>query len=110
MDRESLLAYRDHLGVEISDDMVEDDPFVGLSSDSRALAYANDRRSSLGGPLPLSESVPNGVGNAGVLGILRVRLGYSTEAEGVDDDGFRAIVTQSDEVEHREASGSSNTG
>ena len=61
MDRESLLAYRDHLGVEISDDMVEDDPFVGLSSDSRALAYANDRRSSLGGPLPSRSPSPMGL-------------------------------------------------
>ena len=61
MDRESLLAYRDHLGVEISDDMVEEDPFVGLSSDSRALAYANDRRSSLGGPLPSRSPSPMGL-------------------------------------------------
>ncbi|DAC42764.1 MAG TPA: pyruvate dehydrogenase (acetyl-transferring), homodimeric type [Candidatus Thalassarchaeaceae archaeon] len=61
MDRESLLAYRDHLGVEISDDMVEHDPFVGLSSDSRALAYANDRRSSLGGPLPSRSPSPMGL-------------------------------------------------
>lgn len=61
MDRESLLAYRDHLGVEISDDMVEDDPFVGLSSDSQALAYANDRRSSLGGPLPSRSPSPMGL-------------------------------------------------
>ena len=61
MDRESLLAYRDHLGVEISDDMVEEDPFIELSSDSRALAYANDRRSSLGGPLPSRSPSPMGL-------------------------------------------------
>ena len=61
MDRESLLAYRDHLGVEISDDVVEEDPFVELSSDSRALAYANDRRSSLGGPLPSRSPSPMGL-------------------------------------------------
>ena len=61
MDRESLLAYRDHLGVEISDDMVEEDPFIELSSDSRVLAYANDRRSSLGGPLPSRSPSPMGL-------------------------------------------------
>ena len=61
MDRESLLAYRDHLGVEVSDDMVEEDPFVGFSSDSQALAYAKDRRSSLGGPLPSRIPSPMGL-------------------------------------------------
>ena len=28
MDRESLLAYRDHLGMEISDDLIEEDPLL----------------------------------------------------------------------------------
>ena len=52
MDRESLLGYRDHLGIEISDDLVEDDPFVKFPSDSPVLEYAKEKRSSLGGPLP----------------------------------------------------------
>jgi pyruvate dehydrogenase E1 component len=60
MDRESLLAYRDHLGVRVSDDMVEEDPFVEFPSDSQAMAYAKDRRSSLGGPLPSRSPSPMG--------------------------------------------------
>ena len=60
MDRNSLLAYRDHLGVGVSDEMVEEDPFVEFSSDSQALTYAKDRRSSLGGPLPSRSPSPMG--------------------------------------------------
>ena len=47
--------------MEVSDDMVEEDPFVGFSSDSQALAYAKDRRSSLGGPLPSRIPSPMGL-------------------------------------------------
>ena len=53
MDRKSLIDYRDYLGIEIDEDRVEDDPFVELEEGAESLEYSKNRRSSLGGPLPL---------------------------------------------------------
>ena len=65
MDRKSLIDYRDYLGIEIDEDRVEDDPFVELEEGAESLEYSKNRRSSLGGPLPLRKvnfeaiSLPN---------------------------------------------------
>ena len=65
LDRKSLIDYRDYLGIEIDEDRVEDDPFVELEEGAESLEYSKNRRSSLGGPLPLRKvnfeaiSLPN---------------------------------------------------
>ena len=61
MDRESLLAYRDHLGIEISDDMIEEDPFVKLSSDSPGLGICKLQALFPRRAIALSESITDGV-------------------------------------------------
>mgnify|MGYP001173653743 CR=1 FL=1 len=53
LDRDSLKEYRDSLGIILSDDLIEKDPFVRLEDGSAPLEYSKVRRAALGGPLPL---------------------------------------------------------
>ena len=58
MEDEEILAYRDHLGIDIDDERITNDPFQNLDEDSEAMAYLQRRRSELGGYLPSRQVEP----------------------------------------------------
>ena len=55
---EEILAYRDHLGIDIDDERITNNPFRNLDEDSGTLAYLQRRRSELGGYLPSRQVEP----------------------------------------------------
>jgi len=52
MDFGDLQAYRDALALTLDDSMLQDDPFLGLDSESDEREYMQNRRDRMGGPLP----------------------------------------------------------
>ena len=58
MEDEEILAYRDHLGIDIDDERITNNPFQNLDEDSEAMAYLQRRRSELGGYLPSRQVKP----------------------------------------------------
>jgi pyruvate dehydrogenase E1 component len=52
MDREDLRAFRDRFAVPVTDEQLEDLPFLSLESDAPEAAYLQEHRTALGGHLP----------------------------------------------------------
>lgn len=52
LDRASLISYKNYLGIDLSEDLIEEDPFVELVEGGLPLEYSKERRMALGGPLP----------------------------------------------------------
>ena len=56
LDVENLKIFRDRFGIPISDDQLETVPYYRPEENSPELIYMNERRASLGGPLPARKS------------------------------------------------------
>jgi pyruvate dehydrogenase E1 component len=56
LDVENLKIFRDRFGIPISDDQLETVPYYRPEENSPELIYMNERRASLGGPLPSRKS------------------------------------------------------
>lgn len=56
LDVENLKIFRDRFGIPISDDQLETVPYYRPEENSPELIYMNERRVSLGGPLPARKS------------------------------------------------------
>ena len=56
LDVENLRIFRDRFGIPISDDQLETVPYYRPEENSPELIYMNERRASLGGPLPSRKS------------------------------------------------------
>ena len=56
LDVENLKIFRDRFGIPISDDQLETVPYYRPEQNSPELIYMNERRASLGGPLPARKS------------------------------------------------------
>ena len=56
LDVENLRIFRDRFGIPISDDQLETVPYYRPEENSPELIYMNERRASLGGPLPARKS------------------------------------------------------
>jgi pyruvate dehydrogenase E1 component len=52
MTHESLKQFRDRIGVPVSDDQLDELPFISFPADSPEMQYLQARRAALGGPLP----------------------------------------------------------
>ena len=52
MTDESLKQFRDRIGVPVSDDQLDELPFISFPADSPEMKYLQARRAALGGPLP----------------------------------------------------------
>jgi pyruvate dehydrogenase E1 component len=52
MTYDSLKQFRDRIGVPVSDDQLDELPFISFPADSLEMQYLRTRRATLGGPLP----------------------------------------------------------
>lgn len=58
LDIDSLKAFRDRFGIPISDDELKDVPYYKPDADSPEMRYMRERRTALGGMIPVRRSQP----------------------------------------------------